>query len=565
MTNWLDNLRRRLAVWLTRFEPDPPEGYIIPDRQFTIDDGVDYSLPLVVPDWLDEKQRGQLVQAAVKEANSLYHFQFDRPYLYGENLSQFPTADPLREWDFATRKEILSRCHLAFERNPLAHTAVRLTTMFAIGEGLTINYYNDRAGEILDEFRDNPENAIQKYEKSFCDDLQIDGELFVRFHSSEDGRTVITVIPPWEIQWIVTEPGFSKRVISYHRQGVQTSGEPGNAQALTEDIPAEELLHVCINDHAYETRGRPELFRILPWLKAFKDWLEGRARQNHWRGSILYDVTLKDATPAQVTTKRNQYRQPPSPGSIAIHNDREAWDILDSKVGAADVAEDGRQIKLMSAVGLALPEYMLSDGQNANLASATAQQLPALRKFVDFQDIMVSQVWQPIYDRVLQNAIDAGVLEPEVDEQDADGDPIYEEPAEVEPEMMTAPGLNGNGAGPLPPVKVLVKTPKRIAALDAYDLAAPELESSDPQNLAGAMQVAVANEWASNETAAGRMGFDYRLEHKKIEREKSEAAQAAYQGRGTPPVPPEMEPMPMNGNTPAPAWGPDGPAPAKEG
>ena len=27
---------------------------------------------------------------------------------------------------------------------------------------------------------------------------------------------------------------------------------------------------------------------VLPWLKAYWDWMEDRARQNHWRGSLLW-------------------------------------------------------------------------------------------------------------------------------------------------------------------------------------------------------------------------------------------------------------------------------------
>ena len=518
----------RLRAWLTRvllaFEPEPAAGQIAPDRQFAIDDGVTYEMPLVVPDWVTPQQRAALVQAAVREAASVYHFQFDRPYLYSENLSQYPTADPLREWDWSTRREVLARCHLAHERNPLAHTAVSLTTRFTVGEGLTVNYYNDRVEEILEDFRAAPDNAVQQYEKSFLDDLQVDGELFIRF-ADLDGRTVIAPIPPWEVDWIKTEPGFHKRTLAFHQSGQQSDGTPGNLSYVDRELPADEVLHVAINQHSYETRGRPELFRILPWLKAYKDWLEGRARQNHWRGSLLYHVQLQNATGAQVSAKRAQYRQPPPPGSLVITNDKEAWNVLESKVGAADVAEDGRQMKLMVAVGAELPEYMLSDGANANLASSKSQQLPALRKFVDFQDIVVGQVWRPIYDRVLQNAIEAGLLPDRVVEMDSDGDIVYEDD-----------GL----------------TPRMIDTLEAYDVAAPELESDDPNTLAQALQIAVNAEWVSNETASGRMGFDYNAEKKKIEREAEAVATSAYQGRGfgqPPEMPLPAQPFGANGNT----------------
>ena len=521
--SWAMRLRRALARLLATLFESEPAGGLVPDRQFAIDDGVNYGLPLVLPGWATAEQKEKLIKAAVAEANAQYGFQFDRPNLYSENLSQFPTADPLREWDHQTRREVISRSHLAHERNPMANAAVEITTLFAMGDGLTISYRNADVEALLEAFRANEENAVERYEKQFCSDLQVDGELFIRFFS-EAGSTVIVSVPPWEIDWIRCERGFKRRPQVYHRLGEESNGEPGDYEHINAEIPADEILHVAINNHAYETRGRPELFRILPWLKAYKDWLEGRARQNHWRGGLLWDVTLKGATPGQVAAKRAQYKQPPSPGSLVIHNDNEMWGAIENKVGASDVSEDGRQIKLMGAVGKKLPEYMLSDGENANLASATAQQLPALRMFSDFQDILVGQVWKPIYKRVIENAITAGILDEWVEEHDAEGDPILDDAGQ----------------------------PTLVRAVEAFSLSAPELESTDPKNLSEAMAVAEQRGWASRETAATRMGFDYRLEQKKIAREESEKEQAAMQGRGPGALPDENGPTLNDFNMPMP-------------
>ena len=526
----------RLRQWAARSlavlaRPDGAAGAIVADNTPYIDDGVNYGLPLALPDWYPAEVRAELVKvAAMREASSVYHHQFDKPYLTGENLSMFPTADPLREWDHQTRREVLSRCHLAYERNPLAGSAIGLTTFFAVGEGFTVTCRNPDVQAVIDEFRANPENAIEQYEKEFCNDLQVDGELFIRFHQDEEGQVVITVVPPWEIDWIETEMGFAKRVKAYHQNGSQSTGKPGEIEAINEDLPAGQVLHVAINKHSYHTRGKSELFRILPWLKAYKDWLEGRARQNHWRGSLLFDVALAGATPQQVAAKRAQYKQPPPPGSLAIHNDKETWSVIDPKVGAADVSEDGRQMKLMSAVGVKLPEYMLSDGENANLASATAQQLPALRKFVDLQDVNVSQVWKPIYRRVILAAIAAGRLTEEVEEYDSQGELVTEElpdaaPAKA-PEIDPATGLPKVAAAPK------VGPAKKIKAIDAFDVVGPEIETSDPKTLADALAVASGQDWVSAETASQKMGFDYYVEQKKIDKHLRKKQQRMAQGAG---------------------------------
>ncbi len=284
-----------------------------------------------------------------------------------------------------TRREILMRTHMAIERNPIAKRAVHTVTLFSMGEGLTVTYYNKEVGAIVEAFRTNPENAVEKQEKALLDTLQVDGELFIRFYKGDgDGQTLINPLKPWEIWWIETERGFPKRPVSYHWYSLSTNYKPGDLQIIIEDIPSEDVLHVTINSLAYEQRGRPELFAALPWLKGYKDWLENRARQNFWRGALLWWVKLIGGQPAQVTAKRNQYKMPPPPGSIVVTNDKEEWTAIENKANANDVAEDGRQIKMMSAVNFGLPEYMLSDGQNANLASASAQQLPALRTFAEY-------------------------------------------------------------------------------------------------------------------------------------------------------------------------------------
>lgn len=476
-----------------------------------------------MPHGLSEADKQKYIEAKMKESNSLFHFAFDRPYTANSNVYT-ATSTPLAEWDLQTRRRVIENTHAAYERNPLANAVVRLTTLFSVGQGFTISYSNDRVEEVLEEFRNNPENAIQEYEKLFCDDLQIDGELFIRFHKGEDGETVVQPYKPWEVEYITHEKGFPKRITGYFTRRYVDDGSPGGVEQLEETVPADEMIHVSINKASYELRGRPDLFRLLPWLKAYKDWLENRARQNQYRDALLWKVTLEGASPQQVAAKRAQYRQPPSPGSLVVSNEKETWEPLQNTSSAGQVAEDGRQIKLMAAVGAALPEYMLSDGQNANLASATAQQLPALRKFTDYQDILVNQVWIPIYKRVIENAIEAGRLPEKVMEIDSEGEPV------IDGEMPTskptpAPALATDKPEPKDEKATKEEKPKArqmIKAVDAFTLKAPELESADPKNLADALLIANNAGWVSNETAASELGYDYRLEQKRIERERTQ-------------------------------------------
>lgn len=459
--------------------------------------------------------------------------EFDTPYANANQERHLGVPGRftiLREWSFIERKEILERSHQVWERNPLANAAVTYTTQFSIGEGGTFSYSSKESREIIQEFIQDPENNFESYEKEFCDAIQVDGELFVRFFSNQQGRMVIAPLRPWHIQWVTTERGFFKRIISYHHVFAIYKEEPTEVEFGQEDIPANDVLHAAINRLPYENRGRPELFRVLPWLRAYKDWLEDRARINKRKGTLLYDVTIKNGRPDIVQAKQAQYRQPPTSGSLLIHNEQEEWNVLSAKIEAGDAAEDGRQFKLMVAAGLRLPEFMFSDGANASLASARAQQLPALRKFTNFQDILEKQVWKPIFRRVIQSAVDSGRIKEYVQEVDSLGNPIMEEPS--------AGGLLTQAFNLIKSGKILEAvnhvreaidqgaTPRMVRAVDSFDYQYPDIEGDNPQNLAAALAIMTQNKWISKNSATHKLGFDPTLEKDKIRREDAEELNA---------------------------------------
>ncbi len=417
---------------------------------------------------------------ALTEANA-FRSEFAQPYAGRASEQLGLPAFDLVEWDLATRRDILKRCHQAWERNPLAHTAVSYTRRFAVGTGLKVAYKSEAVKEIVQEFLTGKDNDIPAREKEVCDALQVDGEVFYRFHE-KNGKTRLSVIQPWKVADIETDEDNVNVKIAY---------------CLADDtrVPADDILHLAINRMPYEKRGRPELFRVFPWLKAYKDWLEERVRRNKWANAFYFDVTLKNATAAQIANRRSKLAEPPSPASIVVHNDNEVWQTLASNVGASEVSEDGRQLKLMIAAGLEIPEFMLSDGSMSNLATATAQSFPPLLKFQDFQDtLQTAQV--TIIKRVIQNAVDAGLLSEEVEEVDADGDVI----------------LDDEGA------------PRMVKSVDAFDANYPKITQEDIVKLTQALQIQLAAGLVDEETAMTDLGHDPAVIKKRLAQQAAEQA-----------------------------------------
>lgn len=570
-------------------KPAPSASAIIESTGGAIDDGMTYAMPQLLPGHTKtELKKIGALEAYLKESaqasyRSTYNFPFDAPSVRDQNFAGV-YEDPLQEWDQRTREFVLSNTHAAVQRNPLGKRCVHYISSFVVGTGFNLHCQNKDVEKALQDFIDHPENLIREYERTAVRDLVVDGELFLRFFSGTDkatrGQVIAVPYRPWEIKWIRTDPGFFRRIIEYHwQQYAQPNRDDPNAitEQNTENIPAAEMMHVAINKHAYELRGRPEMYPALPWLKAHRDWLENRARQNHHRGSLLWWVKLLKAAPSVVAAKIAQYSRPITPGSVAVTTENEEWSALSNPVGANDAGEDGRQLKIMAQNGIGgIPEYMTGDGENANLATSKSQQLPVLTTFREFQVIMIEQVWTPMFKRVIQAQIDAGLLPEMVEVQDSEGDPILQPDDDADPEweeMPTPPVIAGQdepqqeaegeaqgdmqdnaprAAGAVP-VRMIPKPPAekkvpKIRAIDAFDVDYEPLNDDDPKNLADALDIAVGHEWVSNEEAATRMGFDYSIERKKIEREKR--AKMVRQARGEEPQAPSFIPPGFGGGNP---------------
>lgn len=492
-----------------------------------INDGLDYAQLPLLPGYKRAalEKTGQLQEWLEDNARNTYRFQFDTPgRTAADDLILSTAEDPLREWNWQQRQQVLSTCHSAYARNPIAKRAIQYMSAFTVGDGFTLICKNPEVEKVLNDFIDNPDNAIRQFERQAVHQLMIDGELFLRFfEGSGDAKGQVVMVPlrPWEIQYIHTEPGFFRRPLVYRLQPYTqyNTDDPGSTvPVIASDIPATQVIHVAINRLGYELRGKPEMYSALPWLRAHKEWQENRARQNHWRGALLWLVQIAAAAPGVIANKLAQYTKPPTPGSVVVASDKETWTALTNPVGANDASEDGRQLKIMALNGLGgIPEYMTGDGQNATLATTKSQQLPVLMTFREFQTILTEQVWYPVFKRVIQNAMDAGLLGSEVEVMDSLGKNV----------VGKATGANTTSD-----------------VLDAFTVEYEPLGTSEPFTLAQALQIAANGGWISKKTASTEMGYDWNQQQEEIDDERQSDMEAMAKGQiPMPPgqVPPGME------------------------
>lgn len=334
----------------------------------------------------------------------------------------------------STYLEVHNACFEAYNANPLAFAIIELTTSFVLGDGITIAAHSPRVQQLLMDFWHDPDNHMDDRVYALCTELALYGEQFVHFFVNQfDGSVKIRQIDPSVIDEIETDPEDIETLWRVHRRAIGQvmsgpTGDPTIMMPLTtqetngvwfdartnEPGKPPDVMQFTINKVSNAKRGKSDLATLLPWLRRYKDWLTDRVRINKYKTAFLYDVTLTGADKKIIDRKKMEYGYPPEPGSVLIHNEAEKWTAVQPNINANDASGDGRQIKLMVAVGATLPEHYLSDGTSSNRATAAEMGLPTLLRFKRRQRV-VKTMLTAILDRVIWEARRVGKLGPRMD------------------------------------------------------------------------------------------------------------------------------------------------------
>lgn len=461
-------------------------------------DGADYSRPILV----HHSERSDVKEAI---SHRLQENNIGRQDVSGIlNYGGYLFEDPLREWSPGVRERIVSNCHSVYNRNPLANSIVEYTTQFCIGEGFNLTVTNQDVEEILKEFIEEPDNAVREYERQALTDLQLDGELIAQFFT-EGGYTVLAPRRPWECYYIRTERGFFRRLVNFefHRQESEGDTPDSNEQTVVETISADQCIFVAINRNSYELRGRPELYRMLPWLKADVEWVSNMARHAKWRRALLWFVKVSGNVPGGINRVKQEWSKPPPPGSVYVGGDGVDVQAVHNSASSGDAIAEGRQIRMMSIMGARLPEYFFGDGHMANLATATRQEMPALTRFDYYQRVLAQQFWKPVLQRVIENAVAAGRLDPVVPKQHSDGEPVDDG--------------------------------ERIPATQAFEVSYKPIVQENIGEMTAALVAQAANDWIDDETAMEKLGNDPYIVRKRLDEQREKERDEVNQGLRPPP------------------------------
>lgn len=349
------------------------------------------------------------------------------------------TGQDPTDWSAMTREAYRAYC-----TNPLAYAVIEQQTNFVLGGGAHVVAVDPRVQRVVDGFWNDPDNAMDRRVYAIQTELALFGEQFIRyFVDPVTGRTVIRQLDPLDVAGIETDPEDVERVLGYwYRPGASSwragagpwsgagsasgagasGGDDGRGDGEGEDrdkrrrrdwVPAEEVSHFAINKVSNALRGRSDLAPVLRWLHAYSDWLADRVTQNRLKGAVVYDVTLVGGGKQDIERHRAEQPQAPETGTVIFHSDKEIWKAVEPHVGAADVRDDGRALRLMVAAGSGIPEHYLGEGGNANRATAAEMGLPAIKRMQRRQEHL-RQVLATICGRAVAEAVRMGKIGPRV-------------------------------------------------------------------------------------------------------------------------------------------------------
>lgn len=337
---------------------------------------------------------------------------------------------------------IVKEARLYFLKNPLINRAVSIQAYYVFGQGVSITGRVPEVNDVIQAFLDDPANRTELTSHQARvgkeTQLEIEGNLFfVLFTNQTNGQVRIRTLPFDEVTDILTDPEDRKTVWYYKREWrrrevnlttgretttdeityypdwqyqPETKQENIGGKAVQWDTP---VYHVKVGGMPDMLFGVPEVYAALDWATAYKSWLEDWATIAKALSRFAWKTTVKggkrgvQATKAKLGTTVSEgasetieRNPPPSTGSVAIL--AEGQDLTPiPKSDAVIRAKDGRELRLMVAAAVGLPDHFFGDSSVGNYATSRTLDRPTELKFLDRQTL-----WGSILADVLGYVVD---------------------------------------------------------------------------------------------------------------------------------------------------------------
>lgn len=296
------------------------------------------------------------------------------------------------ELDILHLKQIVARARIFFLHNPLINRAVSLQADYVFAQGLNIVATDKKINPVIQKFIDDSGNQREltghqaRLEKEQT--LMLDGNVFLVLFTKkqDDGFVSVRSVIVDEITNIITNPDDSNEVWYYQREWSSTplSGgtvinkrlypdinydpqiKPANLNSIDIDWNA-PIYHVKVGALAKSRFGVPEVYCALDWADAHRNFLQDWATivRMYARWALQLKVpggksavaAAKTKLGDTITSDNSVNRNPATIAGGIFTTTKEGAELSVLKTsGATTSAQDGREIRMMVAAALGIPD-----------------------------------------------------------------------------------------------------------------------------------------------------------------------------------------------------------------
>lgn len=202
--------------------------------------------------------------------------------------------------------------------------------------------------------------------------------------SSATVETGLSVLNSGDVERVVFRDGNPDDVRAYVQQ---------TADGQRRAIDARDVVHLTFDTLPNSVRGHPLLLVVLQQLYYYRAWLTNRHWLNMVRARVPLVMRRKTGGQTAIRALAAKYGKLPPPGTVWFLPGSVEAEFPSHNVGAADARDDGKQILRTIAMGVQLPEFLVTaDASNANYSSSVVAESPAMRMFADLQDLVEIQL-----------------------------------------------------------------------------------------------------------------------------------------------------------------------------
>ena len=267
-----------------------------------------------------------------------------------------------------------------YRSNPMARRIIEISIEFVIGDGFSISSPSRRVEKFLKEFWAHPLNDLEAQLPEWAAEALRSGDLFILFSVDAAGMSYVRAVPAEQISEIVTAPQDYRQELAYKRSSLDESPWPAYQPGADQPV---FLLHYPLNRMVGTSFGESDLLPVKYWIKLYQDFLENRARLNHYRQIFTYVLQRNFNSLAEKESYLRSFSNslPRKSGGVLGLDKDESLNVIAPQLASAEAGVDGLTLKRMIALGAGLPMHYLAEPEGSTRTTAQEAGTPSFKRF----------------------------------------------------------------------------------------------------------------------------------------------------------------------------------------